>query len=96
MVQPFLCLVMFLSKPARIPFVFQLTQSMLVNVFNDQFADDDEGNRQEHARGSEQFSPQDDTENNGNGMEVQGFSNQGRIDEVVIDLREQQVKASGL
>ena len=35
---------------------------MLVNVFNDQFADDDEGNRQEHARGSEQFSTQDDAE----------------------------------
>ena len=79
--------------------MFKILQHLLpitVDVLDDEFDDDDDGNGEEHACRVQEFSAKDDAENDGNGVKVQGFSDERRVDKIVVDLRENQVEPQGL
>ena len=82
-----MCLIFLFGQPAGGLFLFADQYPVLVDIFNHQFADDDEGNRQKHTGTAQKFAAQHNAENDGNGVQIQRFANQSRIDEVVIHLR---------
>ena len=67
-----------------------------MDIFDDELADADAGDRQKHARGIQQFTAEDDAENDRYRVQVQGFTDECRINEIVIDLREDEVEQHGL
>ena len=58
-----------------------------VDVGDDDLDDDDEGNGEEHTCRAEDFTAEDNTEDDGDGVEVEAFADKGGIDDVVVDLR---------
>ena len=74
----------------------RLHLSLMVDVGDDDLDDDDEGDGEEHARRAEDFAAKDDAKDDGDGMEVEGFADEGGIDDVVVDLCECEVEERGL
>ena len=69
---------------------------LMVDVGDDDLDDDDEGDGEEHARRAEDFAAKDDAEDDGDGVEVDGFADEGGIDDVVVDLCEREIEERGL
>jgi len=85
-----------LHRPVEPSGFAQMRQRFLaveIDVFNDQFDNDNDGNREKHAGGIQDFSSQDNAENDGNGMKMQGFSDERRINEIMVDLCEHNIKS---
>ena len=66
--------------------------AVFIDVFDDDLYDDDAGDGKEHAGGAENFTTEDDAQHDGNRMQVEGFADEGRIDDVMIDLGEDDVE----
>ena len=71
-------------------------QPVLVDVLDDDLADNDDRHSQEHACGVQKLAAENDAEDDGNRVQIQGFADECRIDEVMIDLREDNVEGQRL
>ena len=70
--------------------------AVLVDVLNNVLDDHHERHCQEHACCIKELAPQDDAQDDGNRVQVQGLAHDGRVDQVVVYLRHNQVKACRL
>ena len=83
-------------EPSGFYHMFDALLPIAIDVFDDEFDDDDDGNGEEHACSIEDFAAQNDAKDDGNGMEMQGFSDERRIDEIMVDLCEYDIESQGL
>lgn len=70
--------------------------SVAIDIVDDDADDDDEGDGEEHTGAAQELPAQNDAEDDGDGMEMDGFPNDGRIDDVVIDLCQDDVEGERL
>ena len=85
-----------LAEPARRLEAFLGFLAVLVDILNDKLADDDEWYGEEHAGRAEQLTAEHDAEDDGHGMQVERLADERRIDDVVVELRQDQVEAGRL
>lgn len=71
-------------------------QTVLVDVFDDQLADYDERHGQKHSGSAEQLSAEDDAENDRDRMQIQRLADQCGINQIMVDLSQHEIEASGL
>ena len=68
----------------------------MVDVRDDDLHDDNDWDGEEHTRRTEDFAAKDDAEDDGDGVEVEGFADEGGIDDVVVGLCEREIEERGL
>ena len=67
--------------------------AMCIDFFNDNFADCNTGNCQKHAGHPKKLPAKDYAQDNCHRVKIHGPANQGRVDYVMVDLRQDQIEA---
>ena len=88
--------VFLLAEPAGSAEFFYGLHAVFVDILDDELADDDERHREEHARGAEHLAAEDDAEDDGDRMQIERLADERRIDGIVVDLRQDEIKTCRL